>query len=145
VSAVKEYRCADCGAILAHPGEKHTHEDCCRHWQHRAAKATEYARIEVKRKNEAVERECEAIERAEKAEAALIYDSYGDMVQTWKSRAAALEAARDSERTLRKQAEAENERLRRALHWLADPDHVVIGYTQEENVDRAMRETEVEP
>ncbi len=41
--------------------------------------------------------------------------------------------------------EAENERLRRALHWLADPDHVVIGYTQEENVDRAMRETEVQP
>jgi len=35
----------------------------------RAEKATEYARIEVKRKNEAVEREAAAIERAEKAEA----------------------------------------------------------------------------
>ena len=35
----------------------------------RAKKATEYARIEVKRKNEAVEREAAAIERAEKAEA----------------------------------------------------------------------------
>lgn len=55
------------------------------------------------------------LSRAEKAEAALIYDSYGDMVQTWKSRAVALESARDSERTLRKQAEAENERLRGLL------------------------------
>lgn len=37
--------------------------------QDKLDRAQEYARIEVKRKGEAVERECAAIERAEKAEA----------------------------------------------------------------------------
>jgi hypothetical protein len=75
--AVREYREAkldpelDAGDIMGYA------DAAIAELQDKLDRAQEYARIEVKRKNEAVEREAAAIERAEKAEAELgELDSY---------------------------------------------------------------------
>jgi hypothetical protein len=77
IDAVREYREAkldpelDAGDIMGYA------DAAIAELQDKLDRAQEYARIEVKRKNEAVERECAAIERAEKAEAELgELDSY---------------------------------------------------------------------
>jgi hypothetical protein len=69
IDAVREYREAkldpelDAGDIMGYA------DAAIAELQDKLDRAQEYARIEVKRKGEAVERECAAIERAEKAEA----------------------------------------------------------------------------